>query len=709
MFFFNRNTPQKEHHFGLFLKEERGTAFLFEIDHDRIQIVGHESIVYSNGWENIMQDVDDAFSKLEAQSKLHPKKVIFFLYSYFIDQEKIEIKEPYKTIIKNISKHMDLAPLGYIECCEAVASYIERRDQSPLNVILVELDKKNIDICIYKGSRRVVTKCISRTDSMVQDLSSVFSTIKNNVLLPSRMVLYDSSDLDGDSAAILSHKWDKDTFVQHPRVEVIKEQDLYQELAWIFVFQLYGDKQATTTIVTPALTTAESIAATPLPSEQPNIQLSSKTSPAALYQQPNDSLGFTIQEEGEEPLVATATDSPIRKPIPSGFKPALPPMRFHMPSFKGAVKFSGAKLACIIGVILIAIGLFLIEYKFHKATITILLPSKEISKDITISDVSIETATASASVTGNTVATGKRDIGEKARGEVTIHNFDDKIRVIDKGTQLEVDGKVFTLDNEVTVASASEVLSDSGPVKQTGKSKVNATASVIGPDSNLEKNKRLKVGDLSTSLYFGVNESAFSGGTKKTVRTVAKRDLDDLQKSLLDKGRKEAIEGTKKNLSGTDKILDELTEVESDDVSPSKEVGEESDQLSMTVKVLATYYTFDDEEMKNKLLTMLGSDVPSGFELDKSKIVYTINKVDKDKDSSVISLELDVKANTTKTIEPSEIAQKVKGKQEKELKAILKDDAQISGYVLDVSSPLPILKDWVPFFQQNIDVRLSSL
>lgn len=709
MFFFNKNKDKKEYYFGLFLKGDEATGFVFEITDEHFSVLHHHTAPYSNGWENIVQDIDEILSKLETTTRLHLKKVIFFLYSYFIDDTTAEIRQPYKNIIKSISKELDLQPLGYIECNEAVAQYLERRDKSPLNVILIEIDKTNVDVCVYKGSRKITSKTISRTLNLVDDLTTIFMDMKTQTLLPSRLVLYDSSDLDDESVKILGHKWDKDIFIQHPRVEVIKRQDLYTELGAIFSAQL-RDSKAKPSAVLDKPQLASDVEAIQQPAENPiqNVQPVSvipQSPPSAAATQ--EIMGFTISSDDEpvqQPYQTAAymgktTSATFKKPA-RPFKIGMPKLNFRLP--KGNI----TRYLFIIGLALIILSLALIETQFHKATLTIMLPSKTVSKEIEINNLDVSVATTSSTFDGSAAATGKRDVGEKARGEVTIHNFDDSVKLFEKGTSLEVDGFSFTLDQDVSVASASETLSGDEIVKQAGKTKASITAAVLGTESNLEKGKRFKIANESTSKYFAVNEAALSGGSKKTIRTVAKKDIDDLKKSLLESGKKQVIENIKKNLQEGMKILDTLSEANIQNAKSTKEVGEESDKVNLSVEVSVTYFSFNEAALKEKLAEELKKDLPSDFELDSAKLSYALKDVEKVDES--VRLTVDAKETASKKVSAAEIAAAIKGKSKNSVSSIVQSKTNANGYNLDIHSPLPFLNSFMPFLQKNITVKTTT-
>jgi hypothetical protein len=52
MFFFKKNKDKKEYYFGLFLKGDEATGFVFEITDEHFSVLHHHTAPYSNGWEN---------------------------------------------------------------------------------------------------------------------------------------------------------------------------------------------------------------------------------------------------------------------------------------------------------------------------------------------------------------------------------------------------------------------------------------------------------------------------------------------------------------------------------------------------------------------------------------------------------------------------------------------------------------------------------
>lgn len=693
----------KERYVGLFLKNEEVIGFIFEPTSTGMLTLAQDRRPFSNGWENVVEDIDDLLIKLEGETKNKARQAIFFVYSYFIDEKTGEIKPPYKEVVKNILKHLDLKALGYIECFEAVSSYIERRDSRPLNAVLVELDNTHVDVCIYKAGKRIFTKCTSRTDNVLDDVSTILTEIKGEVL-PSRVIIYDSDNVHSNAGNLLEHKWETDLFVQLPRIEIIQEEQLHQELSTIFGQQLL---QTTNPVETH-------VAVSTVPEEKTHEPVFTKDE-AKIEEKPSQVMGFAIDREvteseyeNNEVANSVSTDSFTPSPMKkNNFKFSLPSFSGFMPKKNAAFRY-----AWVIGVLLIGISLFLVEYYLHTATLTVFLPSQPITKQLkekidlaneTGSGIDIKQSTYSATFEQSKSTSGEREVGEKARGEVTIYNYDNSKRVITKGTVLEADGKKFILDQEVEVASASEKLAGN---KEAGKKNATVIADQIGPESNLTKGKKFKVGELPLDDYYALNDSAFSGGTKKQMQTVSKKDIDALKAELLAKAKEESIATIKKNTSANEKILDSLTEVKLGDFTLSKELGEEAKEVTIQAKVNTSYYFYDTDQIKNYISDSIKTDVPDNYHLVASKVDYNMSDVKKDGD--VLGVQIDINALSVKDAQQEDLIKKVKGKPKSELKSILDKEVNATGYTIDIKSPIPLLDNLMPLFQKNIHVETTA-
>src|SRR3990167_1311761 len=668
--FFNKQAKAGKTFFGLFLKEQVGIGLVLKLEKNNVILLDQEKFSYLNGWEHLTEAVDEVILKLEQRTKVRLHETIFFVYSHFIDEKTKEIKKAYLDKIKELVKNLKLKALGYIESYEAVINYLEKKEEQPLTAVLIELDHSNLSVFIYKRGELTYQKVLAHTDSLIDDLLMCFMEIKGKFMLPSRIILYNSKDLDNESTEIVTYRWSEALFVQLPRVEIVKEFEVIQGMLGVFAAQ-YGQK-ITETVFTE---------------HQPREEV----------------LGFVIGGDVAEGKVAQVEKekAPISQAIPKSPFSYMPIMLDKFSNYlRTFSKVLTKKWTAIIGVVLILIGLFLNEYFLHKASLTLFLPSKTVKKDIELSsdNLTFETIAKTIDLKDSKATTGTKEVGEKARGSVTVHNFDDVEKTLAKGTVMETGGLKFSLDQEVKVASASVVTINGGIVKQTGKAKLTATADQIGPQSNVANGKQFKIADFSNWLFFGVNESPFTGGTKKEVKTTAKKDLDDLRKNIQNLAKKQKLDFPQRKNSD-DKILNQLTEIEITDENFDKEVGEEADKLNLEAKVKITVSLYKDNEIKDKVLKILAGESDKGFGLKKDKLSYTIIKAEKK--SNKIFLTVGDNGKVIKEISTQAVLKEVKVKNRDKIETLLKDKFKVQGFKLDIEPKLPLMQNLMPFFEKN--------
>lgn len=669
--FFSSNTQPPDHFFGLFLKENKGIGYIISGVNKKLSLVAKKEFNYTNGWENLTQNVDDVLFRLENDTKCRIEKTIFFLFSHLVDSKTKEIKKVYLQKIKELTKSIEIKPIGYIECYEAVVSYLQTKEGTPLTSILIELDDTNIDIFIYKGGHKMHNYVVARTDNIIDDLHSVFDTVGKNTLLPNRLILYNSSGLVEESTKIISHKWSSDLFVQIPRVEILKEEHIFEGLLAVFEEQIYRSSETMQTIIAPG--------------------------------ESKEVLGFKVgQDIGE---VKQNSFQPPKKQFFKNIK--IPPLAIHF-------KFKKWH-AWIVGIVfIIGLALFSFEFYMHKAVVTAIFPSVTVERKVATNGIidemkegylAVQTASSSVTMKDVKITTGKRDVGDKAKGEVTLYNFDDKDKVFSKGTLLQFDNLKFSTDEEIKVAAST--LAGDASAKLPGKSKIKVTAQDMGTESNLDKAKRFKIADLSPSVYFAINDNAFAGGTRKAIRTVSSKDQEDLKASLLEKAKEEQKKNILKVQDKQVTLLDSLIDFQLTNVTFSKELGEEGDNLSLQATVVAKYFYFDTKLMNAVLRKEIEKEIPTGFTLEEKNIIYKVLSAKKDKQNLVI--QLDLKAKGTKIVDSKSLMKNIRGMQVSKAIDMLTSQFGAESSTIEVKPSLYMIKDILPLFEKNTTLQIESL
>ncbi len=691
--FLNFKKTIEKRYLGLFLKEKEGIGISISEKNGTMILEDFEKFNYSNGWDNICEDVDEMLIKLEGRVNFHFKETIFFVYSHFVDQSSRQINKSILNVIKTLVKSIELNAMGYIEVYEAVAKYLEVRDEAPLTAIIAELDSTFTGLFIFKGGKASYTKIIPRGEDLIVDLEQVLTEVKNKLLLPSRIILYNSHHLDDLSTKIISHHWKEDFFIQLPKVEIVSEQEILKSLVGIFEEQVLGEKIQKT-------------------HDDANNEMEVWEEEEIENQKLANNMGFEIGKD--------VSRENIIQPEITEKRPAFPKLalfdsvrnfgqKMKRKMLAGQSKLSVGILAAA-GAVIILLIVIINEYYFHKANLKVFFPSQTISADLTIpaavgvnnTDLPITIATQSATYTEKTQTTGIRDIGTSAKGEVTLYNLEDTVKNLKQGTVLSTSGLDFTLDHEASISAATVDPTTNASIP--GKTKALITASTIGPESNLDKGKRFKIQDLSATVYYGINDMALSGGVRKQIKVVSKKDLDGLKTKILERANAadKPLTG-----SGSNKIIEELSERALTNLKVSTDVGEAADSLTLNADVKSINYVYDNNTILNLIIKKVADKVVRDNVLKKENVQYVIKKVEVKKNA--VTLTIEVKAKSTKEVELADLLSKVTFKDKKNLESILKNNYHADGFELSISQPLIIFNSWTPIFKKNISIEISSL
>ena len=103
----------------------------------------------------------------------------------------------------------------------------------------------------------------------------------------------------------------------------------------------------------------------------------------------------------------------------------------------------------------------------------------------------------------------------------------------------------------------------------------------------------------------------------------------------------------------------------------------------------------------------LKEDAPADFQLDPSKTTFTVKDVKKKSDE--VTANIHAQTLSIKEVNKSDILKKVTGVSKSALDQLVRDQFNAQGYRVDISSPLPLLDQWMPFITGNIDVKTSSM
>ena len=696
---------------GIVLRHESGLALVIKKNNQRhsSQLIDQREFKYSNGWENLTYDIDEVLFTLEKNHNFSLKKTVFFLYSHLIDSRSHSIKDSYLEKINSLIKENQLDAIGYIDYTEALAKYLQNKEQSPLTALIVEIDVPAITASIYKGGERVFSESVGKTANIAADLEEICKKTQKDTVLPSRIIMYDSSELENESTALITHKWSEDLFIQMPRVEVLKPEEVTDALLYSFddhpgarIEESPVQNQKTDEVPVPKENDSEgdmeseSVAGFVIGKDIKEMDIrqddkKTETVPDEAYNEDVD------DSDGE--VVDSHTSRPFSEKISAFFSH----FSINSMNIKNKNIFIILIALAVIGGILASTLLL-----FHKAILTIYYQPETIEKEIEInSGIKIEKSTEKISTSESGEATGTKSIGDKAQGEVTIFNAETSEKTFKKNTQLKTsDGFIFLLSSDVKAAAAERKVTEDGDIlTTTSKTKTKAAAQDIGQKYNIKDDVKFTIEGISESQSFARSTGAFSGGTEKEIQVASREDQDKLKKKIDGVIKKEA-EKIIRSKQTDGKIISDLTETKVGDEKFSAEIGEEAKNVKLSISAEVSFYSYHEEDMKNLLLEQLTSVIPDGYTLDTSSISYTLADAKKD-EKGKITLNISAKAQPKLNIAEQEVFSSIKGHSVSSIRSIIENKFKARGYKINFEPSIPILNSFIPLFSKNLKINVE--
>lgn len=736
--FFKSKTPHVEYISGFLLKQEEGVAYLFTVDHDTkgVTLLEQRAFPYTGGWENLIYDIDGILFTIENDYSIRVKKALFFVYSHLVDKETGELKSMYLDALMSVVKENDLDSMGYFELDELLSRSYLHLEQAALNAVFVEVDSAAVSAYVYQAGNRIFADSVAKTQDIVADIEEIFSHV-HDISLPPRIILYDSSLQHTTSDALLVHKWKKDLFIHIPKVDIVKDHELLQALDIGMKDRIFGETGNVRN--TPSDTSVFA-----LPQTDTKVETEPHMNETDISKGAESVMGFMIGAD-----VAPGTDSKETEKaafqfypkheenahdvdshqtdMPDHFMPMTHVDGQNMSQKKNSIMqnitsfFSGFRMKYIHGkgllisgllgfTVLLGAGIYAVLFMYHTADVTLLYDSEAIEKKIRFSnELQIEESKESFTVSASVPTTGTKDIGEKAKGSVTIYNADTESKKFPKGTTLSTsDGLSFTLTEDITADAASQTITDEGDIlTSTSKTQTSAVAVAIGPKSNIKKDVKLKIGSLSDTVYFARTSNNFTGGTEKKIQTASKEDI-----ALLDKEIEKQIQEKSKTYlkNATDRnIIESLTSIDKTKETYSKEIAEEATSIDADVTADVTFYSYDEAFVKNKIAEEYADSAPNGYVIEPDGVEYTITSAEKDEDSGDISIVVEATAYPSLKIDHQKLIQEIKGKSVKSAEEIAIKEYAVKRFEVRVTAPVSFLESHVPFFSKNITVKSQSM
>jgi hypothetical protein len=214
--------------------------------------------------------------------------------------------------------------------------------------------------------------------------------------------------------------------------------------------------------------------------------------------------------------------------------------------------------------------------------------------------------------------TGKKKVGDPAKGTVTVYNkSESQAYTLAKGTVLSTGPISYTIDADVTVASASTNLAQGETT--FGKASADLTAVSVGAEGNIAAEKEFSFKEYPATVLIARNEKPFSKGTSRDVTVVSRADYDALQKALtadlVDKAKAELAQ----SVVGVEKMVEDTIKTAVKEKQFMEEIDQEAKDLHGSLALTVTALTYSEDDVKLLMEGLIKSEIPTGFAINPAR------------------------------------------------------------------------------------------
>jgi hypothetical protein len=660
--------------------------------------------------------LSSAIQKLPENYK-EPEKVVFGVPSSWVKGG--EITEEHLARIKKLCTELSLNPVGFVVLPEAIAHLCKSEEGSPLNAIILGLGSGEIEISVFKLGNLVGTTEVSRSISLIEDVTEGLSRFEGANPLPSRFIVYNGKEgeLEEAKETLLQASWEgieKIKFLHTPKAEALS-----------------SDRKVLATCLAGAAEIGHVSQVdskdTQFSEEEEKEEEEVKVPPVAEVTAEN--LGFAVGQD------VSVKESEIQNVIPPQKTVQAPPPKPSFNSGKVAAGYlqktknffhslslktnmaprakNNTFISVLTALIFALIGGILYWWFYPTAKITVFVTPKRFEQQAQLSFSPNGTTNATTSgvilaqvitdtVSGNKTksTTGVKLIGNKATGSVQIANGNGTAINLAVGTSLTSSaGLKFVTNSEASVSG--QILPGS-----PGMASINITAADIGAQYNLAKGEVFSVGNYSKAMVAGTSLSDFSGGSSQEISAVSADDQANLETSLKGELTQNAINDISGKVASDQVFVNDLAGLDTVSEVFSNKVGDQADSVKLSLNLKATGIAADKAILIEYAKGVLKDKVPSGYTLNSDQIDFKFKFLSQQNGNYLYSVT--VGANFLPDIDITKIIAKIVGKTPTVTENYLNSIPGFGHAEIKLKPSLPGFLGTLPRISKNITLEVTA-
>lgn len=594
-------------------------AALWQELNQKATIIARSSLKNLADHETLSEAVDLALEELGEQS-LNIRQVLFIIpYSW---TQSGQITDDHKDQLKKLSQDLLLEPLGFVVIEDGLQTWQERTQGGPFSGAMVHHHREALAVRVSLQGEVTTAFQLGKSGQARDDIIELQARLKPSLDSLERVLFFDTTGEDNDYNHLL----------------VLLRQQLGKPVEKLTPAQVAdiaitsgGQEMLGVSPETPTAAPAPAEVAPPSSSSAddftpPSFVVQSGGTPAAP---PSPSEPFPSEIEN---VTATEEFSPVLTPAPTKKK-----RRWQLPAFiltprRSRKLLLGSAIGLGIVVLFVSSYLFLratytgqiaVEVANQKLETTTTLPLvlKTATNSAQLEGVAANELTETVTVTKEVPTTGTKLTGDPAKGKVVIYNKTSEPKTFAKGTKVHTNNKTFSLESEVTVASASAEETRSSRTEKFGEAEVSVVADTFGTEYNIGEKQEFTVEDYGISSYYALNDSAFTGGTSREIQAVAQKDISSALEELEQEAAATLQERLQAQATPEQPVLTTDT-INVQNHQTSVAVGEEAKVVSVSLTAEGKAYQLQLSDLTTVAQTVFGDQLSEGYAFQPDKLSF---------------------------------------------------------------------------------------
>jgi len=310
-------------------------------------------------------------------------------------------------------------------------------------------------------------------------------------------------------------------------------------------------------------------------------------------------------------------------------------------------------------------------------------------------------------ITDKYPATGKKNIGNKAVGTVTLYNsWSDEAQPLSAGSAITASDKKFLTKSAVTIPGASIALKNGQVVTTPGTITVEVEASESGESYNIAPTT-LMIAGLSTAKQekiYAKNSAAFSGGDTKEVAVVLEDDIKKAKETTGKKLSESAKEEVLKKLPEADLYIEGSLSENLTKLDCSENAGSQVAEFTISGKIKTIILSTD----KNDFYALAIEKFESGLNenrvlVQRDKIEYHYQILASDFVNGRIEYRVEARGKISSSINSEVLKEELRGKSFDQAKSIIEKLDLVLEANVKMIPELNIYRS-LPLFAKSIEI-----